>query len=499
MQNHNLKSTCVSSGHFVKKVMWLLIVLAVVMGLSATLWAGLDAGAGSQSSGVTAAHAFDAVDLRTAIAQVAETTIPAVVHIEVTERRENARPMAPFADEPLFKRFFGFPQMPRKFKREIQGLGSGMIIDAKGHILTNNHVVGGATRIEVIMADGTQYPATLIGADPKTDLAVLKISATSPLPHITFGNSDTLRVGEWVVAIGHPRGLDQTVTQGIISAKHRTGITDPSSYQDFLQTDAAINPGNSGGPLLDLDGKVIGINAAIVSRSGGFEGIGFAIPSSMARYVAAQLIAHGEVARGWLGVTIQDLSSWKAAKAGRDNGKGVVVVDVVQDGPADRAGIRKDDIIIAYGGNDIVNAAALRNVAALTTIGEDAQITVMRDGMKKELTVTVGNRKDAVTKCAASLKTHLGGEFRPVKVKESRKYRLPPHQGVVIVSLDSEGPLGKTGFEPNDVILRINGEAIRDMESFAACIDTLKPGQDIILHAVDHRTGRQGRVGVEVG
>jgi len=209
-----------------------------------------------------------AVDLTTAVTHVAQHTIPAVVHIEVTERQEVTNPFSPFENDPLFRFFFHTPQFPMKFKREVTGLGTGMIMDAEGHILTNHHVASGASKIEVLLTNGQQYPARVVGTDPKTDLAVIKIEAKGALPYVTFGDSDAVEVGEWVVAIGHPRGLDQTVTHGIISAKHRRGITDPSSYQDFLQTDAAINPGNSGGPLLNLRGEVIGVNAAIASQSG---------------------------------------------------------------------------------------------------------------------------------------------------------------------------------------------------------------------------------------
>ena len=199
-----------------------------------------------------------AVDLSTAIIQVAEKTIPAVVHIEVTMSREVTNPLLPFEQDPNLRRFFGIPKMPPKYKQELFGLGSGMILDAQGHILTNYHVVGSATKIEVVMADGSRHTAKVIGTDPKTDLAVIKITTAASLPTITFGDSDRLRVGEWVVAIGAPRGLDKSVTQGIISAKHRRGIMDPMSYEDFLQTDAPINPGNSGGPLLNLYGEVSG-------------------------------------------------------------------------------------------------------------------------------------------------------------------------------------------------------------------------------------------------
>ncbi|MGE5254171.1 MAG: trypsin-like peptidase domain-containing protein, partial [Planctomycetaceae bacterium] len=245
-------------------------------------------------------------DLSTAIVQVAKQSIPAVVAIEVTERKEVVNPFYGFEQDPFFRRFFNVPKMPRKFKQEMKGLGSGIIIDPKGHIVTNYHVAGGASQLKVFLSDGSQYPAKLVGGDPKTDLAVIQISAKGNLPYLSFGDSDKLEVGEWVVSIGAPRALENTVTQGIISAKHRQGVVDPSSYQDFLQTDAAINPGNSGGPLLNLKGEVIGVNAVIASESGGFEGIGFAIPSNMARHISKELMAHGKVERGWLGVSIQN-------------------------------------------------------------------------------------------------------------------------------------------------------------------------------------------------
>jgi serine protease Do len=268
-------------------------------------------------------------DLNTAIEQVADKAIPAVVHIVAKEHQEMANPFYAYKDNPFFRRFFGLPEdMPKKLERELIGIGTGVIIDAQGHILSNYHVVGGATQIEVTLSDGTQYPATVVGVDPKTDLGVIRISAQKPLPFLNFANSDEAKVGQWVVAIGHPRGLDQTVTQGIISAKHRNGITDPSGYQDFLQTDAAINPGNSGGPLLTLGGQVIGINSVIASQSGGFEGIGFAIPSNMAAHVATELIAHGKVERGWVGASAQDLTADLAKSFDLAVPKGALLAEV---------------------------------------------------------------------------------------------------------------------------------------------------------------------------
>jgi S1-C subfamily serine protease len=242
----------------------------------------------------------ETVNLDTALTRVAKENIPAVVYVEVIKSREVTNPFYPFEHDPSFRQFFNIPRTPRNFKEELRGLGSGMIVDTSGHILTNHHVVEGATRIEVTLADGSKYPARVVGMDPKTDLAVIRIAPLRNLSKVTFGDSDGVEIGEWVVAIGAPQALENSVTKGIISAKHRTGITDESRHQDFLQTDAAINPGNSGGPLLNLYGQVIGVNTAIFTESGGFEGIGFTIPSNLAVRVANELIAHGKVGRGWL-------------------------------------------------------------------------------------------------------------------------------------------------------------------------------------------------------
>jgi serine protease Do len=446
------------------------------------------------------APAKGAPDLSTAIVRVAEQTIPAVAHIEVTERQEVANPLVPFENDPLFRRFFGIPKdMPKKFKQELKGLGTGMIMDAKGHILTNNHVVGGATTIQVLLASGEQYTAKVVGTDPKTDLAVIEIPAKEGLPYVTFGDSDKVAVGEWVVAIGHPRGLDQTVTQGIISAKHRTGIMDPSTYQDYLQTDAAINPGNSGGPLLNLQGEVIGVNAAIASQSGGFEGIGFAIPTKMALYIAKTLIAHGKVERGWLGVSVQDLTPDLAKSFGAESTKGALIAEVVKGGPAEKAGMQQGDIVLSYQGKEVTNASTLRNEVAIGPIGQEAKVTVFRKGKTEELTVTIGNLEDATKLLSASVKDRLGVEVRPATAQEAEKYGLQPQQGVVIEWLDPKGPLGKVGFEIGDMILEINGQPIESVEDFVNVVSTVKPGQKIGVLALDHNSGSSGSVEVTVG
>jgi serine protease Do len=437
--------------------------------------------------------------LITDITRVARLAMPAVVQIRITERREVPNPFVPFEGSPFFRRYFDLPKkMPKKFKEELKGLGTGMIVDSEGHILTNNHVVGGASEIQVLLSNGDEYPAKVVGTDPKTDLGVIKISTGKPLPFVTFGDSDQVQVGEWVVAIGHPRGLDQTVTQGIISAKHRAGITDPSSYQDFLQTDAAINPGNSGGPLLTLDGKVIGVNSAIATESGGFEGIGFSIPSRMAVHVANALIAYGKVQRGWLGVSIQDVTPDLAKSFGLPTPKGALIGDVMKDGPADKAGLKRGDVVLQYGGKDVSDSAELRNRVAGTTIGEEVNVVVWRDKGKVDLKVKVGNLEELTQKLAAELKDRLGAVVEPVTAEQAARYGLSSPEGVAIQWVDPKGPLGKVGFEVGDLILAIDKRPISGVDDFTGLITTLPRHQKVVFLALDHRSGKTGYVQVEV-
>jgi serine protease Do len=439
------------------------------------------------------------VDLATAIERVANTAIPAVVHIVVKEHQELANPFYAYKDNPFFRRFFGLPKdMPKKLQRELIGIGTGLIIDSEGHILSNYHVVGGATKIEVTLSDGTQYPATVVGVDPKTDLGVIKISAEKPLPFLVFANSDEAQVGQWVVAIGHPRGLDQTVTQGIISAKHRTGITDPGGYQDFLQTDAAINPGNSGGPLLTLDGRVLGINSVIASQSGGFEGIGFAIPSNMAAHVAKALIANGKVERGWVGVSAQDLTPELAKSFGLALPKGALLAEVQKGGPADSAGLKKGDIIFAYQDRQIADASAFRNAVANSAIGEQVKVGIWRDGKKQEIPITVGNLEDAKKAVAAEVKGRLGVVVRPLTVKEAEDYGLSQPKGVAIQWIDPKGPIGQAGFEVGDVILALDNRPVQGVDGFNEMMSAMLYDQKVILLAISHKNGQSGYVQIEI-
>jgi serine protease Do len=421
--------------------------------------------------------ASKSIDLSTAIIQVARQNLSKVVYIEVTESREVTNPMLPFQNDPYFRRFFGSPKMPKKFKQETKGLGSGMIIDPRGYILTNYHVAGGASKIEVALSDGSKYPARLVGGDPKTDLAVIHISANEKLPAVTFGDSDQLEVGEWVVAIGAPRALEKSVTQGIISAKHRSGISDPTSYEDFLQTDAAINPGNSGGPLLNLSGQVVGVNAAIATESGGFEGIGFTIPGNMAQYVAKSLIAHGKVDRGWLGVTIRALTPELAKSVKAQGQTGVLIVEVTKGGPAEKAGLKKDDVVLSYQGKEKISANEFRNAVAETAIGTEARLIILRDGKKEVLSVRIGNLEEATRLLSSVIRERLGIEVRPPNNLEIGKYGLNQNQGVVIVEIDAHSPLKEAGFEKGDMILAIENQPIQSLESFIDLVSLLKPKQ----------------------
>ena len=437
--------------------------------------------------------------LGTAIEQVADKAIPAVVHIVVKQKQELTNPFYAYKDNPFFRRFFGLPKdMPKKLQRELIGIGTGVIIDAEGHILSNYHVVGGGTQIEVTLSDGTQYPATVVGVDPKTDLGVIKINAEKPLPFLTFADSDMARVGQWVVAIGEPRGLDQTVTQGIISAKHRTGITDPGGYQDFLQTDAAINPGNSGGPLLTLGGRVIGINSVIASESGGFEGIGFAIPSNMAAHVASALIAHGKVERGWAGVSAQDLTADLAKSFGLAVPRGALLAEVQKGGPAEKAGLQKGDVIITYQGRQIADASAFRNDVASSAIGQQVNLGVWRNGKKLELSLTIGDLAVARKAVAAELKDRLGVEVRPLTPGEAEEYGLPLPEGVAIKWIDPKGPIGKAGFEVGDIIVGLDDHPVQDVDRFNELLTAMPHHQKVVLLAINHKSGQSGYVQVEL-
>jgi serine protease Do len=444
------------------------------------------------------AQKVPSIDLTTAIAEVAQKAMPAVVHIEVTQRVQVPSPVFPFEGDSFFRFFFGSPSKPRFDRREVRGIGTDMIIDAEGHIVTNNHVVGGATKIHVKMASGEEFEARVVGADPKTDLAVIKVQPPKNLPVLKFGDSDKLRVGEWVVAIGNPRGLEQTVTAGIISAKHRAGILDPSSYQDFIQTDAAINPGNSGGPLLNLWGEVIGVNAAIVSESGGFEGIGFAIPSNMATAVAEALIKTGKVTRGWLGMSLQEVTPSLVRSLNLKSSKGALVAEVTKGGPADKAGIRQGDVIVDLDGGAVENANELCNRLAATRVGKRVEVVLLRKGERITVQPVVEAHVPSPRLSALEMESRLGMEVKEISILEARKRRLNSREGVLVARVDPQGPAARAGLEVGDIVYQINQQTLRGLKDYHRIVEQLHPGEEALLLVRDWRTGETGYLTVGI-
>ncbi len=432
------------------------------------------------------------VDLVNAVADVAQKAMPAVVHIEVTQRVEVPSPPGPFENDPFFRYFFGPPPGPRTYKKEMRGIGSGMILDGEGHILTNFHVISGASKISVKTASGEEFEAKVAGSDPKTDLAVIRIKTVKSIPFLAFGDSDRLRVGEWVVAIGNPRGLEQTVTAGIISAKHRTGVLDPSSYQDYIQTDAAINPGNSGGPLLNLNGEVIGINAAIVSESGGFEGIGFAIPSNMAKAVAEAIVKHGKVVRGWLGVTVQELTNSLAKNLNAKGTKGAFVTGVAKGGPAEKAGIKKGDVIVSFDGISIEGVNDFRNRLAAGRIGKSVEVGLLRRGETVAVQAAISAYKPTPQQTAEELRGKLGIEVKEISNLEARRRRLENREGVLLTRVDPNSPADRAGLESGDTLHQINNQNLRGVGDYTRILEPVQPGEEVLLLVRDGRTGEVG-------
>jgi serine protease Do len=429
-------------------------------------------------------------DLSKSFEAVAASVKPAVVSVysEKTVKFRSWDWGFPFGDD-FFQRFFGneFPKRrgePKQREYEIpqRGEGSGMIVDKDGHILTNYHVVRNVDKIKVRLADKREFEAEIVGTDEKSDVAVIKIKGRVPrnLPTVTLGNSDDLKVGDWVLAIGAPFGLAQTVTAGIISAVGRANVG-VADYEDFIQTDAAINPGNSGGPLVNMRGEVIGINTAIATSIGQFAGVGFAIPVNMAKSMLPTLLKGESVTRGYLGVNIQDISDELADQFKLSDTKGALVAQVNKDTPAEKAGLKAGDVIVKYQGKPVADTRELRNAVAATAPGTKAELTVIRDGYEKTLTVTVGKltpEKLASADTGGSSLEKFGLTVQPLTPELAEQFGYKDDKGVLISEVASGSPAERANLQRGDLIVETNRQPVTSVDELR---DALAKSEDSVL------------------
>jgi Do/DeqQ family serine protease len=473
----------------------LLVTTAAAGGCRTGLFGGTEIPAPAETSAPPAPLVVDGV--RTSYADVVEKTSPAVVRIEAESKsrrtQDQQQPQVnPFGDDDFFRQF----PMPRQNPqpRIERGLGSGVIVSADGTILTNAHVIDGAEKITVFLSDNKTFDAKLVGADKPSDLAVLKIEAQN-MPFLNLGNSDTVRIGDIVLAIGNPLGIGQTVTAGIISAKgRRTGLSD-GSFEDFLQTDAPINRGNSGGALVNLAGELIGINSQILSGgpSGGNIGIGFSIPSNMAKSVLEQLLRDGRVRRGMLGIGIQNLNEDTAQALGLKDTSGVLVSDVRKGSAAEKAGFKRTDVITAINGEKIEDSNVLRNKVAGTLPGTEIKVTVLRDGSPRELTATLdefempGNKADGEsdnsdgTPEKQSDTGKLGLTLQPLTPQIARQFGIESDaEGMVVTGVDADGAAAEAGIARGDILLEINRQPASSLEAVQSAIQSAA-GKPVLL------------------
>jgi len=438
--------------------------------------------------------------LNQAFIDVSANVQPAVVTVStarVYTQRFNNPFGSPFSNDDFFNFFFGPNQRPRQQQpqeREYvqQGLGSGVLVSEDGYIVTNNHVIDEADSIFVRTQDGERFAAEVIGADPKTDIAVLKIEADN-LEFLQFGSSDDLRVGEIVFAVGSPmsENLAYTVTQGIVSAKGRSNVG-LAEYEDFIQTDAAINPGNSGGPLVNLNGEIVGINTAIASRTGGFQGIGFAVPARMAQDIMRSLIDDGRVVRGWLGVYIQDLSPEMAQAFGSKDARGALVSEVMPDSPADKGGLESGDIILQLDGREIRNTNELRSRVAAVDPGTNVKVLVLREGDEKNLSVKLGELPDETIAAVPNedIRARLGCDLVTFDNRTAQQYGIDRKlAGVVVTQVEPGSRAIVSGLAEGDLITSVSRKPIKNLEEFLEIVGEAEEGSTVLLNVV--RDGRR--------
>ncbi|MCP5470029.1 MAG: DegQ family serine endoprotease [Chlamydiales bacterium] len=433
-------------------------------------------------------------------AEVAQNAIPAVVYIESQTAQTSAtlRPrQGPFENpfeyfnDDFFNRFFGFPFQSDEGESDTviyrvdrtrkgnNARGSGFIVSPDGLIITNNHVVENSSKVMVTLNDGRKMQAEVVGTDPQTDVAVIKIDETN-LPYLKMGDSNELNVGDWTIAIGNPFGLQASLTVGVVSAKGRSQLQ-IADFEDFIQTDAAINPGNSGGPLLNVKGEVIGVNTAIASASGGYMGIGFAIPSVMVVQIKDQLVKDGEVTRGFLGVTLQPIDSDLAKFYHLDRPKGALVTDVVKDSPAEKAGLQQEDIILAYDSKPIENINAFRNAVSLMPPGTKVKLQINRDGKTKEITVVIAQAPGSAMGPDSPVEK-LGLRVQTLTPEMASQLGITEEKGVVITQVDPDTPASMASLKPGSIILAVNRKKVSTAEEFTAAIaQAAKEGRVLLM------------------
>jgi serine protease Do len=453
----------------------------------------------------------DATSVRAAgpesVADIAERLTPAVVNIS-TSQVDNGDDAVPMPDLPegspfreFFEEFFNRqdrdPQQPQR-PRRVSSLGSGFVIAPEGIIVTNNHVIEQADEVEVNFADGTTLNAEVVGRDLKTDLAVLRVDPPQPLAYVEFGDAEAIRVGDWVMAIGNPFGLGGSVTLGIISARNRNINSGP--YDDFIQTDAAINRGNSGGPLFNMDGAVVGINTAIISPTGGSIGIGFAIPTTIAKNVIDQLIEFGATRRGWLGVRIQSVGEDIATSLGLDEAKGALIADVTPAGPAEASGIRPGDVVVRFDGKVVSEMRDLPRIVADTPVGKKVIVELMRDGKLEQVEVEIGRLEEGEVVAQngspddpEAQRTVLGMTLAPLSEELRQRFNIPADsQGAVVIEVDPDGPAAEKNIEPGDVITEAGERDVVGPADIEGRVGELQAeGRSSILLLV-RKTGRDG-------
>lgn len=482
-----------------KRIIWLgfVLLIGIFCGMIISSKLNLSSFVFSQNTSQSSVvPSFEGFRMEDAVINVANTTGKAVVSIstEHTTKISGGRRLyfgspfgnSPFGEDEFFRRFFEdfFGEIPEREYKQI-GLGSGVIIDPEGYILTNEHVVSEADKITVTLPDGREFKGEVKGQDARSDLAIIKINARN-LPVAVLGDSDNLKIGQWVVAIGNPFGFalenpEPTVTAGVISALHRSLGRGPSrdrDYGDLIQTDAAINPGNSGGPLVNLKGEVVGINVAIFSTSGGYQGIGFAIPINNAKRIISKLIAGKKILYGWLGVTVQDLSEDMAKYFGLSGKNGVLVAKVLENSPAEKAGIKASDIIKEFDNKPINNVRELLSIVGKTEVGRRVKVVVLRDRKELTLDVSIGERPQDITQKTIEEVT-TEDRWRGIKVSDldsqtSRRFRIEDRKGVVVVDVEPGSPADNSGIIPGDVILEINRIPVEGVADYQRITKNLK-------------------------